>query len=172
MSKSSVNLAFPSTNTSGIFSMQSLYYDLGMQWWLRQDTIFVYTLISSLEHLSSWRFPRQMSPCLFHVRAYDYFVILGKSLGHFGPQFPRTLNDLSSQTLKIAWVAWHGILRLLCPVISRALPERQVYLMITKLIWGASHRNLSSCRSWLSEKIAHKEEFICDCPKRKDKAIL
>lgn len=31
MSKSSVNVMFPSTNTSGSYSMQPLYYDLGMQ---------------------------------------------------------------------------------------------------------------------------------------------
>ena len=145
MSKSSVNVAFPSTNAGGIFSIQPLYCDLGIQWWLRYY-FYLYIFMSSLEHLSPWWLPRQMAPCLLCVRAHDCFVTLGKSLGHLGPQFPHILNDFLGQALKIAWVHltlwWHGALWLMCPQVSRALAEGQAYLMIMKWILGDSHRNL------------------------------
>lgn len=67
-------------------------------------------------------------PCQSLWLLYNF----GKIIGHSGPQFPHILSDLSSQTLKIAWVQmamwWHGALCLMCPQISRGLLEGQAYL--------------------------------------------
>ena len=136
--------AFPSTNAGGIFSIQPLSYDLGIQWWLRYY-FYLYIFMSSLEHLSPWWLPRQMAPCLLCQKPW-LFCNSGQITGPLGTPASSyspwslgsgTQDCLSPHVLVMAWHTW-----LMCLQVSRALAERQAYLMIIKWILGDSHRNL------------------------------